>query len=84
MPSLSVVFVCLVFVIFKDVHNELDSERGKFDGISITETMYADDTVLITNNVNVINQVQSRIEGICLWSETIYLSRAGRAPVNKS
>ena len=49
-------------VIFRDVHDGLNLSRGTLDGLSFTELLYADDTVLITNNVNAMNRLLRNVE----------------------
>ena len=55
-------FVIVMTVIFRDVHDGLNLSRGTLDGLSFTELLYADDTVLITNNVNAMNRFLRNVE----------------------
>jgi len=47
---------------FRDVHSELNLQRGRLKGLSFTELLYADDTALVTNNANAMNRLLSKIE----------------------
>ena len=44
------------------MHDGLNMTRGKLDGIDFTELLYADDTALITNNINAMNRLLAKIE----------------------
>ena len=49
-------------VMFRDLHRDLNLTRGRLNPLSYTELLYADDTVLITNNVNAMNRLLQKIE----------------------
>ena len=49
-------------VMFRDIHKEINLERGVLHPLSFTELLYADDTVLFTNNVNAMNRFLQKIE----------------------
>jgi retron-type reverse transcriptase len=61
-PLSPYLFVIVMTVIFRDVHDDLNLTRGTVDGLSFTELLYADDTVLITNNVNAMNRLLRNVE----------------------
>lgn len=48
-------------VIFRDVHDDLNLKRGTLEGLDYTELLYADDTVLITNNIHAMNRLLAKI-----------------------
>ena len=52
----------MMTVLFRDVHDGLNMDRGTMAGINFTELLYADDTAVITNNVNAMNRLLSKIE----------------------
>ena len=47
---------------FRDVDDSLNLARGTLEHLNFTEILYADDTVLITNNVNAMNRLLAKIE----------------------
>ena len=57
----------MMTVIFRDVHDDLSMARGTVDRLSFTELLYADDTVLITNNVSTMNRLLATIEKCALY-----------------
>ena len=61
-PLSPYLFVIVMTVIFRDVHDNLNLDRGMLDGLSFTELLYADDTALITNNVNAMNRLLAKVE----------------------
>ena len=61
-PLSPYLFVILMTVMFRDVHAEINLERGRLQGLSFTELLYADDTALVTNNVNAMNRLLTQIE----------------------
>ena len=61
-PLSPYLFIILMTVLFRDVHSELNMSRGKLEGLDFTELIYADDTALITNNVNAMNRLVAKIE----------------------
>ena len=61
-PLSPYLFVLLMTVLFRDVHKDLNLTRGVWGPISFTELLYADDTVLVTNNVNAMNRFIAKIE----------------------
>ena len=71
-PLSPYLFVIVMTVIFRDVHDNLNLEKGTLDGLSFTELLYADDTVLITNNVNAMNRLLAKVEN--MQSIMVYLS----------
>ena len=44
------------------MHNEINLQRGTWNPIQYTELLYADDTVLITNNVNAMNRFLAKVQ----------------------
>ena len=54
-------------VVFRDVSDGLNMSRGMVDGLSFTELLYADDTVLITKNVNAMNRLLKKVEQCALY-----------------
>ena len=55
-------FLMLMTVLFRDVRQELNMQRGRLQGLTFTELLCADDTVLITNNVNAMNRLLEKVE----------------------
>ncbi len=49
-------------VMFRDVHESTNMSRGLLNGLDYSELMYADDTALITNNINAMNRLIKSIE----------------------
>ena len=49
-------------VLFDDVHEGTSFVRGRVDGLKFTELLYADDTALVTSNVNAMNRLVTKIE----------------------
>ena len=56
-------FILVMTVMFDDINRETNLESGRLQGLSFTELLYADDTALLTNNVNAMNRLLSSIEG---------------------
>ncbi len=63
-PLSPYLFTIVMTVIFRDVHDKLNLDRGTVDGINFTELLYADDTILITNNVNAMNRLLEKVENV--------------------
>lgn len=63
-PLSPYLFIIVMTVVFRDVHDELNLTRDLFDNIDFSELLYADDTVLVTNNVNAMNRLLANVE-IC-------------------
>ena len=61
-PLSPYLFLIVMTVLFRDVHDELNLTRGTLDPLTYTELLYADDTVLITNNANAMNRMLKKIE----------------------
>jgi len=61
-PLSPYLFIILMTVMFRDIHDELDLRRGRLEGLDFSELLYADDTALITNNVNAMNRFLGKIE----------------------
>jgi len=61
-PLSPYLFLIVMTVMFRDIHGELNLERGKLWPLSYTELLYADDTVLITNNQNAMNRFLQKVE----------------------
>ena len=61
-PLSPYLFIIVMTVMFKDVHNGLNMERGKIEGLDFTELLYADDTAVVTNNTNAMNRILAKIE----------------------
>ena len=51
-----------MMVMFSDFHAEINLTRGKTAGIDFAELLYADDTTVVTNNVNAMDRLLSKIE----------------------
>ena len=47
---------------FRDIHDELNMTRGTLDPLDYTELLYADDTILITSNLNAMNRLLAKVE----------------------
>ncbi len=61
-PLSPYLFIIVMTVIFRDVHDGLNLTRGMVEGLSFTDLLYADDTALIINNVNAMNRLLAQIE----------------------
>ena len=61
-PLSPYLFVILMTVMIRDVHDNLNSKRGTLEHINFNELVYADDTVLITNNTNAMNRLIEKIQ----------------------
>lgn len=61
-PLSPYLFIILMTVMFRDIHSELNLDRGRLGGLDYTELLYADDTVLFTTNVNAMNRLLAKIE----------------------
>ena len=61
-PLSPYLFLIVMTVLCKDVHAELNLSRGILHPLGYSELRYADDTVLITNNVNAMNRLLEKIE----------------------
>ena len=55
-------FILVMTVMFRDVHDGMRTDRGKLDGLDFTELLYADDTAIITNNTSTMNRILEKIE----------------------
>ena len=66
-PLSPYLFVIVMTVVFRDVSDGLNMSRGMVDGLSFTELLYADDTVLITKNVNAMNRSLKKLEQCALY-----------------
>lgn len=49
-------------VLFEEVHGDLNLSRARLDNLDFTELMYADDTAVVTSNVNAMNRLLRSIE----------------------
>ena len=61
-PLSPYLFLIVMTRLCKDVHAELNLSRGILHPLGYSELRYADDTVLITNNVNAMNRLVEKIE----------------------
>ena len=61
-PLSPYLFIILMTVMFRDIHDDVNMKRGCVDPIDFTELLYADDTALITNNINAMNRLLAKIE----------------------
>lgn len=61
-PLSPYLFVIVMTVIMRDVSEEENFNRGLLDGLSFTELLYADDTVLLTTNVSTMNRLLAKVE----------------------
>ena len=61
-PLSPYLFIILMTVMFRDIHDDVNLNRGKVEPIDYTELLYADDTALITNNVNAMGRLLTKIE----------------------
>ncbi len=59
-PLSPYLFVIVMTVVFRDVHDGSNLTRGTFEGIDFTELLYADDTAPITSNVSATNRFLAR------------------------
>ena len=55
-PLSPYLFLIVMTVLFRNIHEELNLSRGILDPLSYAGLLYADDTVLITNNVSAMNR----------------------------
>ena len=63
-PLSPYLFLIVMTVIFRDVHDGLDIESGKLAGLSFTELLYADDTAQVTSDLESMDKLIAQIE-IC-------------------
>jgi len=61
-PLSPYLFLIVMTVMFRDIHDGLNLTRGTLEHINFTELLYADDTALITSNKNAMNRLIARIE----------------------
>ena len=61
-PLSPYLFIIVMTVMFRDIHDELNLGRGRLPGLDFTELLYADDTALLTNNLNAMNRILAKIE----------------------
>ena len=61
-PLSPYLFVIVMSVVMKDVHEGMNCKRGTPRGLDFNEILYADDTVLITNNVRTMNRLLDKTE----------------------
>ena len=61
-PLSPYLFVILMTVMFRDIHGDLGSTRGRLEDLGFTELLYADDTALVTKNVHAMNRLLAQIE----------------------
>ena len=61
-PLSPYLFIILMSVLFRDIHDELNLTRGRLPGLDFTELIYADDTALVTANANAMNRLVAKIE----------------------
>lgn len=66
-PLSPYLFIIVMTVVMRDVHDGLNLSRGLVDGLDFTELLYADDTALITNNVNAMNRLLAKIEKCAVY-----------------
>jgi hypothetical protein len=66
-PLSPYLFIIVMTVIFRDVHDGLNLNRGRLESLDFTELLYADDTALITNNVNAMSKFLAKIEKCILY-----------------
>ena len=53
-------FCIVMTVVFRDVHDEINLSKGKLNRLDFTELLHADDTVLVTNNVDAMNKITNK------------------------
>ena len=61
-PLSPYLFIILMTVMFKDVHEGLNLKKGTIEDLDFTEILYADDTILLTNNARSMNRLLERVE----------------------
>ena len=61
-PLSPYLFLVVMTVMFRDIHSELNLTRGTWGDLDYTELLYADDTVLVTNNAHAMNRFLSKVE----------------------
>ena len=65
-PLSPYLFIILMTVLFRDVHDGLDPSRQTIDGLSFTQLLYADDTALVTTSAPSMNKLVAKID---TWAE---------------
>ena len=66
-PLSPYLFVIIMTVVFRDVYDGTNVTRGKLDGLDFTDLLYADDTALLTNNINAMNRLLAKIEKCAMY-----------------
>ena len=66
-PLSPYLFIIVMTVNFRDVCDGLNLNTGKLEGLDFTELRYADDTALITKNVNAMNRFLAKTEECALY-----------------
>ena len=61
-PLSPYLFIIVMTVMFRDIYDCVNLERGTLHPVNFTDLMYADDTALITNNCNAMNRLLGEIE----------------------
>ena len=61
-PLSPYLFIIVMTVMFRDIHDELNLDRGMLPNLDFTELLYADDTGLLTNNTNAMNRLLAKTE----------------------
>jgi len=61
-PLSPYLFLIVMTVMFRDIHEGLNLTRGTLEHINFTELLYADDTALRTSNKNAMNRLINKIE----------------------
>jgi len=61
-PLSPYLFLIVMTVMFRDIHEGLNLTRGTLGHINFTQLLYADDTALITTNKNAMNRLVNIIE----------------------
>lgn len=61
-PLSPYLFIILMTVLFRDVHDGMNLAQQTIDGIDFTELLYADDTALITTTAPSMNKLVAKID----------------------
>jgi len=61
-PLSPYLFIIVMHVLFEEVHGSLNLSRGRVSNLDFTEFLYADDTAVVTNNVNAMNRLLAAID----------------------
>ena len=76
-PLSPYLFIVVMSIMFDDIHSTSNHTRGRLPHLDFTEILYADDTVLITDNAHAMNRLLKDVEehasymGLAFNSESV-------------